>query len=269
MRTVSMRRRLFPSLGGMALLLCLSAVPGWAGFEEGLQAYKNGDYATAVREWLPLAQQGEAHAQFLLGALYAQGHGVPQDYGAAAQWFRQAAEQGHAAAQFNLGVWYHEGRGVPHDSGQAAMWFRQAAQQGFARAQYNLGVLYVQGDGVPRDARQAAQWFRRAADQEDPIAQYTLGLLYTEGAGIPLDYGEAYVWFTLAATRLPPGAAHNQAVHNRDRVAARLSPAQLRAAQGRVHTWQPTPETSAGDAIAQPHAPSASPLSVASRVQQA
>ena len=84
MRTVSVRRRLLPSLGGLALLLWLSAVPGWAGFEEGLQAYKNGDYATAAREWLPLAQQGEARAQFLLGALYAQGYGVPQDYGAAA-----------------------------------------------------------------------------------------------------------------------------------------------------------------------------------------
>src|SRR5215470_1665163 len=269
MRAVFMRKRPLLSLGGMALLLCLSTVLGWAGFEEGIQAYKNGDYATAVREWLPLAQQGDARAQFLLGTLYAQGHGVPQDYGAAAQWFRQAAEQGHVGAQYNLGVRYHEGRGVPRDPAQAAEWFQRAAQQGFARAQYNLGVLYANGDGVPRDASQAAQWFRRAADQEDPKAQYTLGLLYAEGTGVPLDYGEAYVWFTLAAARLPPGAAHNQAVHNRDRVAAHLSPAQLRAAQGRVHTWQPTPETSAGDAIAQPLARSASPPSVASRVQQA
>src|SRR4030095_6192098 len=100
MRTVSVRKRLPPSLGSMALLLWLSAVPGWAGFEEGIQAYKNGDYATAVREWLPLAQQGDARAQFLLGSLYAQGYGVPQDYGAAAQWFRQAAEQGHVGAQY-------------------------------------------------------------------------------------------------------------------------------------------------------------------------
>src|SRR5262252_1561053 len=269
MCTVCMRRRRLVLIRGIVLLLWLSAVPGWAGFEEGLQAYKNGDYATAAREWLPLAQQGDARAQFLLGALCAQGHGVPQDYGAAAQWFRRAAEQGHAAAQFNLGVWYHEGRGVPHDSGQAAVWFRQAAQQGFARAQYNLGVLYVHGDGVPRDARQAAQWFRRAADQEDPIAQYTLGLLYAEGTGVPLDRGEAYVWFTLAAARLPPGAAHYQAVHNRDRVATHLSPAQLRTAQGRVHAWQPTPEMSTGDAPAQPLATSASPPPMASRVQQA
>src|SRR4030095_12663603 len=85
MRTVSVRERLLPSLGGMALLLWLSAVPGWAVFEEGIQAYKHGDYATAARAWLPLAQQGDARAQFLLGSLYAQGYGVPQDYGAGAQ----------------------------------------------------------------------------------------------------------------------------------------------------------------------------------------
>lgn len=268
MKTMSMRKRLLPLLGGMTLLLWLSAVPGWAGLEEGIQAHKNRDYATAAREWLPLAQQGDARAQFLLGTLYAQGYGVPQDYGAAAQWFRQAAEQGHVGAQYNLGVRYHEGRGVPRDPSQAAEWLRRAAQQGFARAQYNLGVLYANGDGVPRDVSQAAQWFRRAADQEDPKAQYNLGLFYVEGVGVPRDYGEAYVWFTLAAARMPPGVDHEQAVHNRDIVAARLTPGQLAAAQVRASTWQP-PEMPTGDASARPLGPTAPPSPAASRVQQA
>jgi TPR repeat protein len=227
----------------MALLLWLLAGQGWAGFEEGVHAYKSGDYTTAFREWLPLAQQGDAGAQFLLGALYAQGQGVPQDYGQAVQWFRRAAEQGHVAAQYNLGVRYHEGRGVPQDSPQAAAWFQRAAQQGFARAQYNLGVLYANGDGVPRDDGQAAQWFRRAADQEDPKAQYNLGLMYAGGVGVPQDLGEAYVWFTLAAARMPPGADRDQAVHNRDVVAARLTPAQVTAAQARANAWQPPGES--------------------------
>src|SRR5262249_31569348 len=134
MRTVLMHRRCLPAFGGTALLLWLFAVPGWAGFEEGLHAYKSGDYPAALRAWMRLAQQGDARAQFFLGALYAQGYGVPQDYSAAAQWFRRAAEQGHVGAQFNLGVRYHEGRGVPRDPAQAAEWFRRAAQQGFARA---------------------------------------------------------------------------------------------------------------------------------------
>src|SRR5262245_51719027 len=97
MRTVHRRTRPLPALVGLALLFWLSAGPGWAGFEEGVRAYKSGDYATALREWLPLAQQGDAGAQFLIGALYVQGQGVPQDYGQATQWFRRAAEQGHVA----------------------------------------------------------------------------------------------------------------------------------------------------------------------------
>ena len=68
-----------------------------------------------------------------------------------------------------------------------------------------------------------------------------------EGVGVPRDYGEAYVWFTLAAARMPPGVDHEQAVHNRDIVAARLMPAQLAAAQVRASTWQP-PEMPTGDA---------------------
>ena len=255
MRPGHIQRILSSAIRGMALLLWLAAVPGWAGFEEGVGAYKHGDYATALRAWLPLAQQGNAGAQFLLGALYAQGHGVAQDYSQAAQWFRRAAEQGHVGAQYNLGVRYHEGRGVPHDPPQAAEWFRLAAQQGFVRAQYNLGVLYTNGDGVPRDASQAAEWFRRAGDQGDPKAQYNLGLMYAGGVGVSQDHGKAYVWFTLATTHMPPGAERDQAVQNRDIVAARLTPPQLAEAQARARLWQSKPETPSGGTPARPLAP--------------
>jgi len=269
MATRARRRRHWLACGAMVFFLGLSGGPGWADFEEGVRAYHTGDYAAAVGAFVPLAQQGDARAQFLLGAVYAQGQGVPQDYAVAAQWFRRAAEQGHVAAQFNLGVRYHEGRGVPRDPGEAAVWFQRAAQQGFARAQYNLGVLYLHGDGVPRDASQAAQWLRRAAAQGDPKAQYNLGLLYEAGTGVPRDVEEAYVWFTLAMALLPPGDAQQQAIHTRDRVATRLPPAQLRAAQERARTWQPTLEMSAGDAPASPLARSASPPVAAARIQQA
>jgi len=75
------------------LILCASlALPAQAGFDEGLAAYKRGDYATALKEWRPLAEAGDATAQFILGGMYAKGQGVPQDYGEAAKWYRKAAE---------------------------------------------------------------------------------------------------------------------------------------------------------------------------------
>lgn len=91
MSTAAMRRKVTVSLLGMALPLWLAVVPGWAGFEEGVRAYQSGDYATALRAWLPLAQQGHATAQFNLGVLYGQGHGVPQDHLQAYLWFTLAA----------------------------------------------------------------------------------------------------------------------------------------------------------------------------------
>ena len=64
-----------------ALLLLTLAAPAWGQvFEKGLEAYKQRDYATALSEWRPLAERGNADAQVKLGFMYADGLGVPQDY---------------------------------------------------------------------------------------------------------------------------------------------------------------------------------------------
>src|SRR5258708_35749007 len=68
--------------------------------EDGAAAYNRGDYATARRLWLPLAEGGNADAQTMLGIIYEGGHGVSQDYAAAVTWYRRAADQGHPDAQF-------------------------------------------------------------------------------------------------------------------------------------------------------------------------
>ena len=83
----------------LALLCCLAlAAPAWAGFGEGVAAYKRGDYETALREWRPLAERDHAEAQLKLGEMYAKGRGVPQDYVAAHMWMNLAAAQGNKNA---------------------------------------------------------------------------------------------------------------------------------------------------------------------------
>ena len=133
-------------------------------FQQGLEATKRGDYQTAFKLWLPLAEQGDASAQFNLGMMYDNGQGVKQDDVEAVKWYRQAAEQGFADAQLNLGVMYDEGQGVKQDDVEAVKWYRQAAEQGYAKAQYNLGVKYYQGEGVRQDKGQAKEWFGKACD---------------------------------------------------------------------------------------------------------
>ena len=59
---------------------------------KGVDAYNAGDYATALQEWRPLAEQGHVTAQFSLGVMYLNGKGVPQDYSEAVKWYQLAAE---------------------------------------------------------------------------------------------------------------------------------------------------------------------------------
>ena len=111
-------------------------------FNKGFEVAQGGDFATALKEWQPLAEQGDRNLQYNLGVMYDNGQGVPQDYAEAAKWYRLAAEQGHATAQYNLGWMYDNGYGVPQDYAEAVKWYRLAAEQGDAEAQFNLGVMY-------------------------------------------------------------------------------------------------------------------------------
>ena len=107
----------------------------------GLEALKWGDYATALHELRPLAEQGHAPAQYHFGLMYEFGWGVPEDDAEAAEWHRKAAEQGHAEAQYYLGARYAFGMGVPKDDAEAVKWYRKAAQQGHTGAQGILGYM--------------------------------------------------------------------------------------------------------------------------------
>jgi uncharacterized protein len=144
-------------------IVCL-VVPAWADFQAGMDANNREDYATALREWRPLAEKGDA------------------------------------LAQYNLGVLYRKGRGVTQDDVQARKWYDKAAVQGHAKAQYNLGTLYFNGEGVPKDYKQALRWFRLAADQGEAVAQTKIAIMYEDAQGVPHDLIQAYKWYSLAIT---------------------------------------------------------------------
>ena len=145
------------------LLLLVGTPASSADFFKGLDAYDRGDYATALREFTPLAEQGFSSAQFNLGVMYEKGRGVPQNYKTAVKWYPLAAEQGIAEAQHNLGVMYDNGQGVPQNYKTAIKWYTLAAEQGIASAQYNLGSMYYNGRGVLQDYVRAHMWWNIAA----------------------------------------------------------------------------------------------------------
>ncbi len=116
-------------LAGVVLSLLLTGAAAAGPLEDGAAAYQRGNYATALRLFRPLGEQGNASAQYNLGVMYALGQGVLQDDVQAAKWFRLAAEQGNPYAQLLLGIMYWDGRGVPQDDVQAHMWFNLAASR--------------------------------------------------------------------------------------------------------------------------------------------
>ena len=174
---------------GLVLAL-LVALPATAqDFRKGLAAAQRGDYATALREWRPLAEQGDARAQHNLGVMYSKGRGVTQDYAKALKWYRMAANQGRALAQDSLGQIFRTGLGVPKDYAEALKWYRKAAEQGHAKSQGALGVMYSNGQGVPQDYVLAYMWTRLAAATGDKFATKNLDIVSRETT--PAQFAEA------------------------------------------------------------------------------
>ena len=92
-------------------------------FADGLTAANRGDFATALLRWRPLAETGDAAAQFNISLLYTNGQGVPQDFSHALWWSLPAAEQGYTPAQFKLGYMYAHGQGTVGSKVRALTWY--------------------------------------------------------------------------------------------------------------------------------------------------
>jgi hypothetical protein len=189
---------------GIAIVLGGSAAAG--PLEDGTAAYHEKDYAKAAGSWRPLAEKGDAEAQYYFGTLFA------------------------------------EGKGVEQSDSTAFMWFERAANGGNAAAQYNVGASYAAGTGVAKSYADAAKWFRRAADQGMVFAQVNLGLLYAAGNGVPQDNVEAFKWLELAFRRLPAGGTAMDVAHAMQDVGAKMTREEIDEAKRRERGWKPQPE---------------------------
>jgi TPR repeat protein len=161
----------------LVLAMALAQPVAAQSFNAGFDAAKRGDYATALKHFRPLANQGHAAAQNNLGWMYHRGHGVTQDYAEALRLFRLSAKQGNAMAQTNVGLMYHRGYGVTQDYAEALHLFRLSAKQGNAMAQHNVGLMYHRGHGVTQDYAEALRWYRLSAKQGNAQARTNLAKL--------------------------------------------------------------------------------------------
>jgi TPR repeat protein len=168
---------------------------------DGIAAWQRGEYPTAVAIWRPLAEKGNADAQFNLGQAYRLGRGVTVDLAQAKGWLERAAKAGHLDAQTTLGL-------LLFDSGSrdaAIIWLKNAAERGEPRAMLVYGTALFNGDGAPRDPLMAYAYVSRAAAQGLEPAKTTLEQM---DQIIPIDTRRRAVEIALqkAAETPAPGA---------------------------------------------------------------
>lgn len=154
---------------GLAFLwIAITSATQAADFEQGMRAANLRDYAGALREWRPLAEEGDPRAQYYLGELYEEGRGVERDHRQAAMWYERAAHQGEARAQNALGILAIQGLGMPRDPVEAYKWFALAANAGNGFAARNLEKLagMLSDQQVARGEQAAAAWSERAEERK-------------------------------------------------------------------------------------------------------
>jgi TPR repeat protein len=203
---------------------------------DALIRYAKLDYPAAHRMLAPIADNGDAVAQEILGFMSARGEGLPRDDAAALHWFTLAAQAGRPEAQFELGRIYRDGAGVAADGNTALQWLRRAADQGKADAYDAVAELYLGRSGIAADPAAASEWFLRAAEHGSAQAMYNIGLRYAGGQDVPRDEIEALMWFDLAYGDAV-GSLRDAIAGARVALTERLMPMQVQMALNRSREW--------------------------------
>lgn len=135
-------------------------------------AFLQKNYVSAFREASKEAKNGSKGAFFLLGLMYSNGLGAPQDHASAAEWFQKAADKGDVASQYELAKMYSSGLGVPEDKLKALKFLSKPAEAGLLPAMYDYGVAYKAGVGGKHDYVMAHKWLNLAASypEVEPLA---------------------------------------------------------------------------------------------------
>lgn len=191
------------------------------------------------------AANGDASAQFEVGARLAEGKGTSQNFVEAARWYQLSAAKGFAQSQYRLGTLYERGLGVKKDLARALVWYGRAAEQGNVKAMHNLAVIIAGNESEP-DYPAALHWFSEAAEHGLADSQFNLGVLYENGLGVAVDRVAAYKWYALAAK-----GGDTDAGGLRDALKAKMSADERKKAELLVNTFKARPPIRlANDALA-------------------
>ena len=234
------------------------------------------DYAEAAKWYRKAADQGDLAAQINLALLYAKGQGVYAGLCAKRpNGIARRRIKAMCGAQEQSGADVSDGQGVTRDDARSGTMVSQSrrarrsrgakqsrptlcqrpgrkaglcgsgevVRQG-GRARRSLcaeqpGAPLRQGPRGEAGLCRGGGWYRKAAEQGNSFAQSNLGFLYANGQGVRQDYVQAYKWFSLAASGSTTPEYRDNAGKNRDIIADRMTPEQIKEAQRLAAEWKP------------------------------
>ncbi len=232
----------------------------YADFNNGLKAYQARDYATALKEWEPLAEQGHTSAQYNLGRMYEKGEGVPQNYKQAVNWYLKAAKQGNTKVWSPLSTFYALGLGVNQDDSKAIFWQRKAVDKmksayshlpGAAERGLAISFLLLWSSEVHSDdniktlplqtifLKESVRWFKLSADLGNVISQGRMAEKYKYGGqGFPQDYVLSYMWANIVASTGYKEIGFTDVGYFIDELKKVMTPYQISRAQELSRNWE-------------------------------
>jgi len=178
------------------IFLALAPISAWAGMKEAKAAYDAKDYKTAFKEYLPLAEAGNAEAQDWVGEMYRYGQGKTVDYTKAVYWYKKAASQGFVYSIATLGYLVDTGDGGAFSQSfeKGNCLYRAASERGNRVAQWNL--YYNLSDSF-FTITEAKKWLQRSLNQGYPPALARQGALLTLNP-LVFDKTEGLMYLVLA-----------------------------------------------------------------------
>ncbi len=211
----------------MLVLMLLSMSSAWAWDNDSLSQLR------------PIADQGNAEAQYFVGMLYSLGiGGASRDPKLAFTWFQKSAEGGDPLAAYKIGC-YYAGQypdAVAVDPEMALRYKSVAAKAGYALAQTDVGGTYYQRG----EFLQAQTWWQLAAAQGYPPAANNLSTLYYLGKGVEQDMKKAYLWFKIAYP-FPGRTMDAKAKEHLQKLAKDLTTDEIAAADKMARRSKPNP----------------------------
>ncbi len=228
-------------------------IPFWTDdFKKGKKAYKNGNYARALKYLRLASDDGNIAADWYLGHMYRTGRGVPRDDATAYSYYSRVADLYDPEepdpkrlricvdALVRIADYQRTGipaAGVARDPAAAARtYLKIATTYGHPAAQFALGIMNIGGEGVKQNPQQGLKWLIAAARKRHAPSEAYLGDLYWAGKLVRLDRTRAVMWYILAQQSARP-EENPEIFDTFDRLVASVSDDERLEAEARARVW--------------------------------